>query len=102
MRVARTSTILKLRRDASVQAETSLGIVFPMSSRLAKIGAVLANEARAEILTALMDGRSRTGGELARFAGVVPSRRQRASLQTPRCRAGSSRGAGPASVFPYR
>ena len=44
-----------------------------MPSRLVQIGAVLADETRAEILTALMDGRGRTSGELARFAGVAAS-----------------------------
>ena len=44
-----------------------------MSSRLVRIGAVLADETRSEMLIALMDGRGRTGGELARFAGVAPS-----------------------------
>lgn len=48
-------------------------MVFFVPSRLAKIGAVLADETRAEILTALMDGCGRTAGELARFAGVAPS-----------------------------
>lgn len=63
----------KLGNDVSVHAETSDGYGVPMPSRLAKIGAILADETRAQILTALMDGRGRTGGELARFAGVAPS-----------------------------
>lgn len=57
----------------SAWTETWIANVSVMSSRLAKIGAVLADESRTEILTALMDGRGRTGGELARFAGVAPS-----------------------------
>lgn len=56
-----------------MRAETCSAYRVPMPSRLAKIGAILADETRAEILTALMDGRGRTGGELARFAGVAPS-----------------------------
>lgn len=42
-------------------------------SQLAHIGALLADPTRAEILTALMDGRAHTGSELARYVGVAPS-----------------------------
>jgi DNA-binding transcriptional ArsR family regulator len=42
-------------------------------SQLAAIGALLANDTRAGILTVLMDGRAHTGGELARHLGVSPS-----------------------------
>lgn len=42
-------------------------------SQLAHIGALLADQSRAEILTALMDGRAHTGSELARHVGVAPS-----------------------------
>lgn len=41
--------------------------------RLTRIGALLADETRARVLTVLTDGRARTGGELARYAGVAPS-----------------------------
>jgi len=44
-----------------------------MPSRLARIGAILADETRCEILNALMDGRGWTGGELARLTRVAPS-----------------------------
>lgn len=40
---------------------------------LSIVGSMLADETRAEILCALMDGRAHTGGELARFLGVAPS-----------------------------
>lgn len=40
---------------------------------LASIGAVLADETRAEILTVLLDGRAHTGTELARHIGVAAS-----------------------------
>ncbi len=43
------------------------------SSGLARIGALLADDTRAEILCALMDGRAHTGSELARHIGVAPS-----------------------------
>ncbi len=33
----------------------------------------MADETRSNILTVLMDDRARTGGELARYAGVAPS-----------------------------
>jgi DNA-binding transcriptional ArsR family regulator len=42
-------------------------------SQLSALGAVLADDTRAEILTLLMDGRAHTGSELARHVGVVPS-----------------------------
>jgi DNA-binding transcriptional ArsR family regulator len=42
-------------------------------SQLAHIGALFADPTRAEILTALMDGRAHTGSELARHVGVAPS-----------------------------
>lgn len=41
--------------------------------RLTQIGALLADRTRGQMLIVLMDGRARTGGELARFGGVVPS-----------------------------
>lgn len=44
-----------------------------VANRLALLGAVLADDTRAEILCALMDGRAHTGGELARHIGVSPS-----------------------------
>ncbi|MEM9562332.1 MAG: metalloregulator ArsR/SmtB family transcription factor [Actinomycetota bacterium] len=40
---------------------------------LARLGSLIADETRAEILCALMDGRAHTGGELARHTGVAPS-----------------------------
>lgn len=42
-------------------------------SQLAAIGSLLGDDTRAELLTALMDGRAHTGGELARHAGVSAS-----------------------------
>lgn len=42
-------------------------------SPLAAIGSLLSDDTRAEILSALMDGRAHTGGELARHVGVSPS-----------------------------
>src|SRR5258707_11465949 len=39
---------------------------------LAKIGALIGDRARANILAALMDGRALTAGELAYLAGVAP------------------------------
>ncbi len=41
-------------------------------SRLAEIAALVGDPARANILTALLDGRALTAGELAYFAGVSP------------------------------
>jgi DNA-binding transcriptional ArsR family regulator len=43
------------------------------TARLTRIGALLADETRAQFLTVLMDGRARTGNELARHAAVAPS-----------------------------
>lgn len=43
------------------------------SSGIARLGALLADETRAEILCALMDGRAHTGSELSRHIGVAPS-----------------------------
>ncbi|HUI34265.1 MAG TPA: helix-turn-helix transcriptional regulator, partial [Stellaceae bacterium] len=40
--------------------------------RLAEIAALVGDPARANILTALLDGRALTAGELAYFAGVSP------------------------------
>ena len=40
---------------------------------LSHVGSLLADPTRAEILTALMDGRAHTGSELARHVGVAPS-----------------------------
>ncbi len=40
---------------------------------VARVAALFGDPARAEMLTALMDGRSLTAGELARVAGVAPS-----------------------------
>src|SRR4051812_16876750 len=42
-------------------------------AQLTRIGALLADTTRAQFLTVLMDGRARTGSELARHAGVAPS-----------------------------
>jgi DNA-binding transcriptional ArsR family regulator len=41
--------------------------------RLTHIGTLLADQTRATLLTTLMDGRARTGGELAKIAHVAPS-----------------------------
>ncbi|MET9767754.1 winged helix-turn-helix domain-containing protein [Streptomyces sp. NPDC006415] len=41
--------------------------------RLAALAALLADETRASFCLALLDGRAWTAGELARYAGVVPS-----------------------------
>ena len=43
------------------------------STDIARFGSLLADETRAEILCALMDGRAHTGSELARHVGVAPS-----------------------------
>ena len=42
-------------------------------SVLTHIGALLADQTRSSLLAVLMDGRARTGGELARQVGVAPS-----------------------------
>lgn len=44
-----------------------------MDTRLSLIGALLADDTRAGILTILMDGRAHTGGELARYMRVSAS-----------------------------
>ncbi len=43
------------------------------SAEIARFASLLADETRAEILCALMDGRAHTGSELARHIGVAPS-----------------------------
>lgn len=43
------------------------------AASLARIGSLLSDETRAEILCALMDGRAHTGSELARHVGVARS-----------------------------
>lgn len=43
------------------------------SAGLARLGSLLADETRAEILCALMDGRAHTGSELSRHIGVAAS-----------------------------
>ena len=43
------------------------------ANRIAALGALIADDTRAEILTALMDGRAHTGSELARHVGVAAS-----------------------------
>lgn len=70
-------------RDVSVAAETmraTIGYAARMSSaaptsrhRLAEIGALLAEPARAGILLALIDGSARPAGELAALAGIAPA-----------------------------
>ncbi len=40
---------------------------------IARLGALLADESRAEILCALMDGRAHTGSELSRHVGIAAS-----------------------------
>lgn len=47
--------------------------VSPTSASLARLGSLLADETRAEILCALMGGRAHTGSELSRHIGVAPS-----------------------------
>ena len=65
--------------NASACTETSANYTRPMakatttSAGLARLGALLADETRAEILCALMDGRAHTGSELARHIGVAAS-----------------------------
>jgi DNA-binding transcriptional ArsR family regulator len=44
-----------------------------VSQRLAAVGALLADQTRAALLSILLDGRAFTGGELARAVGVAPS-----------------------------
>lgn len=43
------------------------------SAGIARLGSLLADETRAEILSALMSGRAHTGSELSRHVGVAPS-----------------------------
>lgn len=45
----------------------------PTRYQLAEIGSLLADPSRAAILLALVDGRARPAGELARMAGIAPS-----------------------------
>lgn len=45
----------------------------PTRHQLAEIGSLLADSSRAAILLALVDGRARPAGELARMAGIAPS-----------------------------
>lgn len=68
--------------DVSLQDETSTRATHyaarPMSApttrhRLAEIGSLLAEPARAGILLALMDGSSRPAGELGEIVGVAPA-----------------------------
>lgn len=44
-----------------------------IESRLKLLGSLLGDKTRSKILIILMDGRARTGGELARYVGVSPS-----------------------------
>jgi DNA-binding transcriptional ArsR family regulator len=44
-----------------------------VASELVRIGALLADPTRAQLLVALLDGRARTGSELARHLGVAAS-----------------------------
>lgn len=66
-------------QNVSVRAETCMGYGRSMatstttSAGIARFGALLADETRAEILCALMSGRAHTGSELARHIGVAPS-----------------------------
>jgi DNA-binding transcriptional ArsR family regulator len=63
-------------RDLSVRTETSIrhaGVVTRGDSDVAAVAALIAEPARAAMLDALMDGRARPAGELARLAGVAPS-----------------------------
>jgi DNA-binding transcriptional ArsR family regulator len=65
--------------NASVRAETLPPYNFGMattptiSAEIARLGSLLADQTRAEILCALMDGRAHTGSELARHVAVAPS-----------------------------
>lgn len=43
------------------------------ATALTELGALLADKTRTLMLTVLLDGRARTGGELARLVGVAPS-----------------------------
>ena len=43
------------------------------ATAITQVGALLADATRASLLEVLMDGRARTGGELARSVGVAPS-----------------------------
>jgi DNA-binding transcriptional ArsR family regulator len=49
------------------------GSVARVATELVRIGVLLADRTRAEILTALLDGRAHTGSELARHIGVSAS-----------------------------
>jgi DNA-binding transcriptional ArsR family regulator len=50
-----------------------MATVTTTSAGIARIGALLADETRAEVLCALMDGRAHTGSELSRHIGVAAS-----------------------------
>jgi DNA-binding transcriptional ArsR family regulator len=64
-----------VRYDASVCTEASRFYTAGLMAlgQLTRIGALLADQTRSQFLTVLMDGRARTGGELARQAAVAPS-----------------------------
>ncbi|WP_231104736.1 ArsR/SmtB family transcription factor [Haloechinothrix halophila] len=63
-----------LTTDVSVRAELSSGYVVLMERNpLAVIGSLLADDTRAGLLTALMDGRAHTNSELARHLQVSAS-----------------------------
>lgn len=60
--------------DISGEAEMWRAYDRPMAkSSLSALGSLIADETRAQLLCALMDGRAHTGGELARFVGVSAS-----------------------------
>jgi len=50
-----------------------MATVTTTSAGIARLAGLLADETRAEILCALMDGRAHTGSELSRHIGVAPS-----------------------------
>jgi len=61
-----------VRRNVA-EYDCRMGTVTTTSAGIARFGALLADETRAEILCALMDGRAHTGSELSRHIGVAAS-----------------------------
>lgn len=60
------------RRNVGAYAH-GMATITTTSAGIARFGSLLADETRAEILCALMDGRAHTGSELARHIGVAAS-----------------------------
>ena len=63
-----------LGRNDSVRTEASRSYTGNVAvAELTHVGSLLADPTRSALLVVLMDGRARTGGELARLLGVAPS-----------------------------